>query len=138
MTETTFDSSIVSDLHKDAYGFRPSSTWMRAWHEMDDAGKQEEWERLCDMMESEATAEREREEIAHKRWSQHITDMMSVNGISKSTAIRWDMQAMDAEGEVGYYCFKWGLAYSNEEKIKQDLNQLPEGKTLGELLNIGS
>jgi len=138
MTEHTFDDSIVSDLHKDAYGFRPTNAWMTAWRGLDDDSKQAEWERLCDMVESETTAERERAEMAKVKWEKHIADMMSVNGVSKQTALRWDMQAMDAEDDVGYYCFKWGIEYSLEEEIKQVLNALPEGKTLGELLNLGS
>lgn len=42
----TFDESIISDLHKDAYGFRPSSAWWVEWNSMSSDEKQETWERI--------------------------------------------------------------------------------------------
>ena len=35
----TFCSDIVSDLYKDAYGFRPGLSFIETWNEMSDAEK---------------------------------------------------------------------------------------------------
>ena len=43
----TFDDSIVSDLHKDAYGFRPTAGFMRFWAALSPEQKQVEWEDMC-------------------------------------------------------------------------------------------
>lgn len=45
--------SIVSDLHKDAYGFRPVQSFWTEWNLLDDAGKMEMWDYMVDMMDSD-------------------------------------------------------------------------------------
>lgn len=37
-------------------------------------------------------------------------------------ALRWDMAAMDAANDAGYYCFRWGISYSCESDIKIHMN----------------
>ena len=118
----TFDSDTVSDLHKDAHGFRPSRQWWAAWNGMDDRGRQEEWDRLINEAEAEAANERERENRARTRWQAHIIQLMADNGISQDTALRWDMQAMGANGDAGYYCYLWGIGHTNEEEIVRIIN----------------
>ena len=44
----TFDENIVSDLHKDAYGFRPAGSWWMMWEEASDLRRQEIWDNLVD------------------------------------------------------------------------------------------
>jgi hypothetical protein len=38
--EFTFDASIVSDLHKEAHGCRPSSFWWQCWNEATEEERQ--------------------------------------------------------------------------------------------------
>ena len=119
----TFDSNIVSDLHKDAYGFRPSSTWWAAWRGMDDQGRQEEWDRMCREVEAEEARRLTAEAAARVRWEQHIDQLMSANHIDRATALRWDMQALGCEGDAGYYCYQWGLSYDLEEGILAEIRE---------------
>ena len=63
MTQYTFDDSLISDLHKDAYGVRPTQTFWTLWETMTPSQKQCEWEWLCKLVE-EAVAELE-----------HVTDL---------------------------------------------------------------
>lgn len=113
----TFDGTIVSDLHKDARGFRPGSAWWAAWRGMDDAGRQEEWDRLCREVEEEDRRRTQREAANLARWQDHIQRLMRDHGIDRARAILWDMQAMDAVGDAGYYCFRWDIGYHNEHEI---------------------
>ncbi len=46
MTIYTYDSALLSDLYKDAYGFRPSGSYLQAWTYYTDEFKQEIWDRL--------------------------------------------------------------------------------------------
>ena len=45
--------SIVSDLHKDAYGFRPCQVFWTEWQALDEDGKLELWDNMIDMMNSD-------------------------------------------------------------------------------------
>lgn len=47
----TYDEQIVSDLHKDAYGCRPSSFWWQCWQEASPEEKQAEWDDLLETLE---------------------------------------------------------------------------------------
>ena len=49
----TFDELSVSDLHKDAYGFRPSESFWREWQASDNDGKQELWDSMIDVLNSD-------------------------------------------------------------------------------------
>ena len=42
----TFDDQTVSDLHKDARGFRPHAAFMEGWNSSDDENKQDDWYQL--------------------------------------------------------------------------------------------
>jgi hypothetical protein len=117
----TFDNDTVSDLHKDAYGFRPGAGWWAQWQAMDDAGRQAEWDRLINASEESVELERQAEAAAMGRWDAHIAQLMADNGVDRATALRWDMQAMNANGDEGYYCFLWGIGYANEVAIRKDL-----------------
>jgi hypothetical protein len=44
MTVSFFDENIVSDLHKDARGFRPTQYWWDQWTQCNDAQKQFMWD----------------------------------------------------------------------------------------------
>lgn len=47
---------------------------------------------------------------------------MADNGVDRATALRRDMQAMNANGDEGYYCFLWGIGYANEAEIVRIIN----------------
>ena len=119
----TFDSNVVSDLHKEAYGFRPGQGWWAAWNGMDDQGRQEEWDRLGAYADEEELREQAAQQRAEQRWNLHIAQLMSMNGIDRATALRWDMQAMDCDGDAGYYCYRWGISYRNEDEITEAVGQ---------------
>ena len=46
MTSYTYDEAIVSDLHKDAYGFRPREGFWNHWNLSTHDEKQEMWDGL--------------------------------------------------------------------------------------------
>lgn len=118
----TFDEQIVSDLHKDAYGFRPSQIWWSEWKAMSPEQKQSEWNFLCAMMEEAEQAENRAQARAYDAWCGRIWQMMDDFNCSKSTAIRWDMDAMEAD-DYGHYCYLNGMPYSVENEIKEALKE---------------
>ena len=59
----SFDENTLSDLHKDAYGFRPHNDgFWTTWRDADDDGKQAIWDGLVDTMVREQEAEKARED----------------------------------------------------------------------------
>lgn len=117
----TFDENTVSDLYKDAYGVRPRAEFWAEWKEMCDDEKQAEWDRMCAHLEETMELERLRAQRSYEMWDRHVNGLMLTHGIDRADAIRWDMQAQDADSDVGYYCYKWGLSYSTEDEINEML-----------------
>ena len=78
-------------------------------------------ESLCKMLEV-ASPERKAQDAAHERWTAHISKLMSNNGIDYATALRWDLEAMDAM-DAGHYCYRWGLSYTAEDDILLTLKE---------------
>jgi len=46
----TFDEISVSDLHKDAYGKRPSESWWYGWAHATDEQKQLMWDHMVGLL----------------------------------------------------------------------------------------
>jgi hypothetical protein len=58
----TFDSDLLSDLYKDAYGFRPDVEYFKAWNEYPDDFKQTIWDRLLVDLAAAVEADKEEEQ----------------------------------------------------------------------------
>jgi hypothetical protein len=120
MTAYTFDESIVSDLHKDAYGFRPTSGWWDCWNFQDDEGKQAAWNTLLDDLEQSRAEQRAEQDSAVKQFEGRIELLMNMGASNRETAIRWIIESMnlsETEKLYGgeYVCFELGLPYNMKE-----------------------
>jgi hypothetical protein len=108
----TFDANIVSDLHKDAYGFRPRSDFWSEWNGVGNEGKQQIWDELIDALES-ANIE---EDAAHKRaiaaTEVRIQMLMeTVVGSTREDALRFLDDAHGCNGDRSYLEFCLGVPY---------------------------
>ena len=75
----TFDAQIVSDLHKDAYGCRPSSFWWQCWNEATDDERQAEWDDLLDVSARRYALEQEDERIALEEFEKELAQIREIN-----------------------------------------------------------
>lgn len=118
MTKTyTYDERIVSDLHKDTYGFRPSQYWWEEWKACDEDGKQEIWDYLCEALAAEMEAQRERDERAIQEFENLVLRQLCVGAPDRQTAIRWIVESLElTETDLcygaDYVCYNLGLPYS--------------------------
>ena len=105
---------VISDLSKDAYGYRVRLDY----GSMTDAELQKTWDGF--IRESEASQAREDADAAAQLslWNAHINYLVQHGARDRKQAIEWDMAAYAVDGDVGYYCWQWGIAYRNEAYIK--------------------
>lgn len=113
--EREFILDTISDLHKDAYGFRPSN--FASFRAMNDDQLQAVYHDLVAAVQSSIEEDKRREAAASDEWNAHIIHLMEVGAKDRATAIRWDMDAMGAGPDVGYYCYLCGLSYDMEAGI---------------------
>jgi hypothetical protein len=117
MTTTfTYDDRIYSDLHKDAYGFRPGADRCREWASMSPEAKQAEWDSLCATLDRAMTEQAEQEARMVAAFDAAIADLIAVGARDHATAMRWYLDSLelsDTDRLYGgsYICWKVGLPY---------------------------
>lgn len=112
----TYDDNTVSDLHKEAYGFRPSSEFYDWWFSATPAEKQETWDSLMETADAEVAREQALEELAIKDFEVQVAETIKLGARDRATALRWIMDASEANGDWEYLCFLTGLPYGYFKK----------------------
>jgi hypothetical protein len=119
----TFSDDIISDLHKDAYGFRPAQRFFDDWNTYSDDEKQECWDTMIkDMMEAEEQQENLEAE-ALNTFRALVRKTMDLTGSKWYTAVRY---LCEAEGEdpncsqgLDYFLWKHDLGYGDRAVIRK-------------------
>jgi hypothetical protein len=88
----TFDENIVSDLHKDAYGFRPVGCFWTEWEGANDAGKQVIWDQLVRGVAESIEADNQAEADAIRAFDAEVALYIENGALNRETAIRWMSQ----------------------------------------------
>ena len=88
--------SVMSDLHKDARGFRPTIDFS-AWT---DEAIDHFFTDLVDELAANEAEEKVREKKAWAAWTKEISERASRLNITQADAIRFDMHAYDVDGDV--------------------------------------
>ena len=103
---------IYSDMHKDAYGFRPRndvSAWTLEDFEAEFAIMQKT---IKEDMEREAA---EQEQAVHDL-EMRIQSLMMMGAKSRDMAINWLHQAYDTNGDDEYLCYHLNVPYGYFKK----------------------
>ena len=117
----TYDENVFSDLHKDAYGFRPRG------HEFYDATperKQEIWDYFCTIVEENIAAEREQADRALRDFEQEVENMIDLGAGDRTTALRWMTQneTFYHEQDVEHWVWNRGILFTDEgRELVEDL-----------------
>ena len=114
----TFDDMLVSDLHKDAYGFRPSQSFWEFWSTASDVEKQKEWDSLLDTLDCTIEQERKEQAAAIKQFNQVLDTLYQHAAKNFEDAIKYLHQAYDTDGDDEYLEFRLGLPYKHIAKAR--------------------
>lgn len=127
----TYSDDIVSDLHKDARGFRPNEYFWEEWTQAPADIKQQIWDNL--IVEFNETMERQRqaENEAMIALHQRIQGLMLIGAKDEVQAIKWLIEAeefddYDLRYGSSYFCFHFNLPYSADKEfpIKEAINEM--------------
>ena len=96
------------DMYKDAYGVRPRGVDTSTWTLADfDA----EFQLLGEIIKQEDIARKAAETDAIEKFEQHVTNTICMGARDRETALRWIMDASNANGDWEYLCYDLGLPY---------------------------
>ena len=111
-TKYTFDENTVSDLHKDAHGWRPREYFWAEWHAASDDGKQAIWEDLIDDLKDSNEREERQQKDAIAATEKRIQEILdTVVGSTRADAIRYLDEAYDTRGDINFLEYHLGVPY---------------------------
>ncbi len=124
----SYDTQIFSDLHKDAFGFRPNREH-RFYRTEDPDTKQREWDWLLTCLRQRQRDEELREQRAIAEFESHVAENIVLGAGDRATAIRWAVQALEpteADRAYGgqYLCYDFGLPNSYAAELQAALDEL--------------
>jgi len=109
--EFTYSDDLWSDLHKDAFGFRPGSAGWDAWDSSSPEQKQKMWDAaIKEMRESEAR-QIAAEESAVKEFEAEWAAKLGGEFDKKAAAIQIIAADPDFQYDPDYFCYKRSLPY---------------------------
>ena len=107
MTELEQAQCIYSDMHKDAYGFRPRfdfSNWTLEHFKA-------EFEIMSQIIEADNENQKTQEAEAAHDFELRIQNLLMSGAKNRAMAIRWLHEAEGSNGDDEYLCFLLGLGY---------------------------
>lgn len=111
----SYDENSISDLHKDAYGFRPGQSFWGFWAASNPEQKQACWDSMIADLKQSMDEEAKEEAAAIVRFEDRIDNLMH-SGTTREKVIEWLMDAEDALGDIEYFEFLVGIPYGYIKK----------------------
>jgi hypothetical protein len=105
---------IYWDMYKDAHGVRPRGIDTSTWTLQD---FQLEFASLEAVIVREEAQHRVAEKEAVDKFEQHVTNTICMGARDRETALRWIMDASNANGDWEYLCYDLGLPYQYFRKV---------------------
>ena len=121
----TFDDNIVSDLHKDARGFRPSEYFWEEWTQSPDNVKQIIWDKLVVEMEESMAQQKADEARALVEFRKIVAAQMKLCNCDWKTALGYLADAEDigfdpdCNQSFDYFLWNYGIGYEDRIKIRK-------------------
>jgi hypothetical protein len=129
---------LLSDLYKDASGSRPTAGYMAWFEDLSAAEKEREWESLCRRVDESIVEERDYHAARLVAFTAHIQSLMAQFSIDMHTALRWDMEANDADvlgalevhgdasQEIEHYLYCQGIDFKDMLQFTRIINEAYE------------
>lgn len=111
-TKYTYDENVISDLHKDAHGYRPRGFFWAEWAAADADAKQRIWDGLIDDLNQSNIEEGLRQQAAIAATEVRIQAILdTVVGSTREDAIRFLDDVYDTRGDINFLEYHLGIPY---------------------------
>ena len=119
----TYSDDIISDLHKDARGFRPGEYFWEEWTQSPDNVKKKIWDDLCCEMEQSMAEQKAAEADALVEFRKTVAAQMALCNVTWTKAVDYlaDAEDCDIEYDQDFDYFLWnqGIGYEDRLKIRK-------------------
>ena len=119
----TYSDDIVSDLHKDARGFRPSEYFWEEWTQSPADVKQIIWDKLVVEMEESMAQQKADEARALSDFRKQVAAAMQTCNCNWTRAVEYLADAEDndvtCDQDFDYFLWKQGIGFEDRAKIRK-------------------
>jgi len=119
----TYSDELISDLHKDARGFRPHEAFYEGWTQSDDDNKQAIWDGLCREMDRREEMEACNEAYLLAKFKEEVQSYIELGAGDRQTALRWMTQdeTFYHSQDVEHWVWKQGILFTDygRELVKE-------------------
>jgi len=119
----TFDSQIVSDLHKDAFGYRPTAEFWDMWKNgLSDEGRQAEWDYMIKVMNASIEEEKLREQYDLEAFEHKLSVIMKAHNIDENSALEILTYTENKDGrmsnsqDIEHWVWQFGILFTPRGK----------------------
>ena len=124
MTDYTYCDDIISDLHKDARGFRPDEYFWEEWTQSPEESKQFIWDKLVKEMEQNQKEQARIEADKLVEFRETVRQTIRFCDVDWCGAVRF---LADAEGDdidegeqtFDYFLWKQGIGFEDRANIRK-------------------
>lgn len=127
----TYSDDIISDLHKDVRGYRPTASWWQMWNALGKAEKQNVWDALCDELETKIKHEKIAEEKAVAEFKERIEQAQVWGARDYWDALRWitGCETFYHVQDVEHFVWEQGILFTDFGKqLIKDIAKVTEYK----------
>lgn len=127
----TYSDDIISDLHKDVRGYRPTASWWQMWNALGKAEKQNVWDALCNDLETKIKHEKIAEEQAVAEFKERIEQAQVWGARDYWDALRWitGCETFYHIQDVEHFVWEQGILFTDFGKqLIKDIAKITEYK----------
>jgi hypothetical protein len=122
-TMYTYSDELISDLHKDARGFRPHEAFYEGWTQSDDDNKQAIWDGLCREMKRREEEEARTEAYLVEKFEEEVLTHIDNGAGDCQTALRWMTQNVTFyhSQDIEHWVYNQGILFTDygRELVKE-------------------
>lgn len=124
--EYAFSDELISDLYKDANGFRPGAIYMEYWNIMSNDQKQEEWDGLIREMNWSLQQDMIRANGALIRFEEAVAKIIAVGAGTREAALKWMTESEKFKSDQCVEQFVWQQGFLFTEAGKALVSEMKQ------------
>ena len=114
----TYSDDIISDLHKDVYGYRPREAFWADWDNCTPAEKQKTWDEYCNALEANAIQKAVQEAADVAKFEDRVQDVIAIGAGNRTTALEWivGQETFYHIQDVEHFVWQQGILFTDYGK----------------------
>tara|TARA_B110000977_G_scaffold76553_1_gene103301 strand:- start:1694 stop:2101 length:408 start_codon:yes stop_codon:yes gene_type:complete len=114
----TYSDDLISDFHKEVYGYRPRETFWNEWEKCTPSEKQKTWDEYARVSELQAIETKAKEASDVQVFEDRINDVIEIGAGDRKTALRWitDQETFYHGQDVEHFVWEKGILFTDYGK----------------------